>query len=175
MVASLRSLNIPVTVNLLHNDRGIVAISGEDYLDLWEHHHRESRVISHIEYEYGKALLRGERREWRCRAGSRHIYVDEFGKAQFCASQRGRLDKPIVDYTMDDIREHGKTLKGCEDGCAVFCVYRASQLDNDPVGVAKALLRSVRDQTVSIPFLRRNSSNRRARPSLEHAGGTKRS
>jgi molybdenum cofactor biosynthesis enzyme MoaA len=174
MVAGLRKLNIPVTVNLLHNDRGAVSISCQDYLELWEHHHRESRVISHIEYDYGKALLNGESRKWRCRAGSRHLYVDEFGNAQFCASQRGRLNKPIVDYTMDDIREHAKTTKGCEDGCAIFCVYRASQLDNDPIGVAKAVVRSVRDQTISIPFLKRNGGNRSGRTALEHAGGTKR-
>jgi molybdenum cofactor biosynthesis enzyme MoaA len=175
MVAGLRSFDIPVTVNLLHNDKGYVAISGDSYLELWEHHYRESRVISHIEYEYGKQLLNGgPKKDWRCRAGSRHIYVDEFGKAQYCASQRGRLNKPIVDYTMDDIREQGKTSKGCEDGCAVFCVYRASQVDNDPMGVARALLRSVRDRTISIPIRKKNAGNGASTNSLERAGESKR-
>jgi molybdenum cofactor biosynthesis enzyme MoaA len=151
MVAELRRLGIPVTVNLLHDDQGRVSISGGAYVDLWEHHHRRSKVISHIEYEYGRDLLKGKTRDWLCRAGSRHIYVDEFGNAQFCASQRGRLDKPIVEYTMEDIRRHSKEQKGCESGCAVFCVYRASQVDNDPIGVAKALMKSLRNKTLSIP------------------------
>ena len=174
IVAELRRLEIPVTVNLLHNDKGMVAIKGSSFVDLWEHHYDHSRVISHIEYEYGKSLLEGERRDWLCRAGSRHVYVDEFGKAQFCASQRGRLDKPIVEYTRADMQRHAREKKGCEKGCAVFCVFRASQFDNDFVGVAKALLKSVRNNTISIPVRAGNSRRRGAQSSLETAGDTKR-
>lgn len=174
IVAELRRLKIPVTVNLLHNDKGMVAIKGDQYIDLWEHHYRESKVISYIEYEYGKSLLKGERKNWLCRAGSRHIYVDEFGNAQFCASQRGRLDKPIVEFTRADMRQHARESKGCEKGCAVFCVYRASQFDNDFLGVAKALLKSLRNSTISIPIRSGNAQAQKVRTPLETAGDSKR-
>ena len=174
IVAELRRLEIPVTVNLLHNARGHVTIAGSEYLELWEHHYKESKVISHIEYEYGKDLLNGKKTDWLCRAGARHIYVDEFGNAQFCASQRGRLDKPIVEYTREDMKQYASEPKGCESGCAIFCVYRASQLDNDPLGVAKALLKGMRDKTISIPVFRKDGGFRRQQPALEHAGESKR-
>ncbi|MDH3217566.1 MAG: radical SAM protein [Candidatus Krumholzibacteria bacterium] len=174
LVSELRRLNIPVTVNLLHDDRGRVSIGGDSYVDLWEHHHRTSKVISFIEYEYGKELLTGKSRQWSCRAGSRHLYVDEFGNAQFCASQRGRLNKPIVECTPADLQHYGNESKGCEDGCAVFCVYRASQLENDPVGLAKALLKSLRNRTLSFGSRSRDGRHPSSNTPLEHAGKTER-
>jgi molybdenum cofactor biosynthesis enzyme MoaA len=170
MVRGLRDFNIPVTVNLLHDERGAVEIEGDKYLEMWKYHHENSRVISHIEHGYGEALLKGERPEWMCRAGGRHIYVDEFGMAQFCASQRGRLNKPITEYTMEDVKRHSNEPKGCESGCAVFCVYRASQFDNDRVGVTKAVLKGMKDSTIKLPSLRRE---KRVASPLEHAGGAK--
>jgi molybdenum cofactor biosynthesis enzyme MoaA len=170
IVAELRRLDIPVTVNLLHDDRGRTAISGEHYAALWDHHHNHSKVISHVEYDYGKKLLAGETPDWHCRAGARHIYVDEFGNAQYCASQRGRLNKPIVDYTRVDIEEQRRARKGCERGCSVFCVYRASKLDNDLPGLAAALLKSVRNDTIRLPLQRRTGVRRALKIPLDTAG-----
>jgi len=172
MVAELRDLNISVTVNLLHDERGAAEISGDEYLELWDYHYKHSKVISHIEYDYGRELLQGKKKDWLCRAGSRHLYVDEFGKAQFCASQRGRLDKPITEYTRDDIKRYASEPKGCEKGCAVFCVYRASQLDNEPVNFTKALLKSVRQNTVSLRG--RSGNDRGAKATLTNAGPAER-
>lgn len=172
MVAELRRLNIPVTVNLLHDDRGKSLVSGTAYAALWDHHHNHSRVISSIEYEYGKVLLGGGAPDWHCRAGARHVYVDEFGNAQFCASQRGRLNKPIVEYTRADLKEQRKTKKGCEPGCSVFCVYRASKVDNDFPAVAKAVIKSIRNRTVHLPFTRQNGSRRTLKVPLEAADET---
>jgi molybdenum cofactor biosynthesis enzyme MoaA len=170
IVAELKRMDIPVTVNLLHDSKGRTTIAGPPYADLWEHHHKRSKVLSFIEYEYGKELLTGRTPDWHCRAGARHIYVDEFGNAQFCASQRGRLNKPILEYTRTDINEQRKTKKGCEKGCSVFCVYRASKVDNDLPAVAKALLKSIRNKTVHVPLTSRNGSRRSVRIPLETAG-----
>ncbi|MEJ2721864.1 MAG: radical SAM protein [bacterium] len=87
IVDELRRHNIPVTVNLLHDETGKTIISGPEYVELWDYHHNHSKVISFIEEDYGRELLQGRTRDWHCRAGSRHIYIDEFGMAQYCASQ----------------------------------------------------------------------------------------
>src|SRR5207245_5536558 len=94
-----------------------------------------------LDQDYGAQLLEGERPKWQCRAGSRFLYVDEFGNVQFCSAQRGRLNKPIVEYTQRDIRAYGRTYKGCEEGCALLCVYRDSVLDNRPVRTIASALR----------------------------------
>ncbi|UCC89914.1 MAG: radical SAM protein [Anaerolineales bacterium] len=133
-----------ISVGLVHDNRGTVAISGSDYLDLWEHLFQKGRPISCVEYEYGKQLLLGQRPVWQCRAGARYLYVDEFGNAQFCSAQRGRLDKPIMAYTRQDIRRHSATYKGCEAGCSLFCGYRSSQVDNALPSIATAMFHMLR-------------------------------
>ena len=133
-----------VSTGLVHNERGSVEVSGSDCLDLWEHFFRTSTPISTIEYEYGRQLLQGQRPVWQCRAGARYLYVDEFGNAQFCSAQRGRLNKPIGQYAQEDIGHHSRTYKDCEAGCSIFCVYRASQVDNAPLKLSKAMLEMLR-------------------------------
>jgi len=139
----IRKFGFSVSVNLIHNSRGMVEITGPEYLKLWEHHFHEGNPFSFIEYQYGKKLLEGQRPLWRCRAGSRHLYVDEFGKTQYCSAQRGRLNKPIVEYTQKNIRHQSRKYKGCEKGCSIFCVFRVSQLDNAPFSLAKAMFQGL--------------------------------
>ena len=138
----LESFGIAVSVNLVHDDTGRVGVGGPDYQELWEHHYRNGRPFSSIEYEYGKELLEGKRPSWQCRAGARFFYVDEFGNVQFCSAQRGRLNKAVTEYTSKDIRTHARTTKGCETGCSLFCVYRDSQVDNAPMSLIRAACQS---------------------------------
>ena len=121
------------SIDLLHEADGRVAIGGEEYLKLWDYHYKEGKPITAIDYDYGKQLLQGERPKWKCRAGSRSLYVDEFGLVQYCSSQRGRLNKPVESYTRKDLKEQSKTFKGCEEGCGLLCVYRDSLIDNAPL------------------------------------------
>lgn len=65
------------------------------------------------------------------------------GKVQLCSSQRGRLGKPITEYSVADIREQSRTYKGCESGCSLFCVFRDSQLDNAPLSMARSLFQGL--------------------------------
>lgn len=145
IVCALRSFPFAISVNLIHDAQGQVAIQGHQFLQRWNEHFDSGRAVSFIERDYGAALLRGERPRWQCRAGSRYLYIDEFGKAQFCSSQRGRLDKPIVEFSKADLDIHARTAKGCESGCSLLCVYRVSQADNAPfqalLGVAQAAFR----------------------------------
>jgi MoaA/NifB/PqqE/SkfB family radical SAM enzyme len=125
----LGQLGIFVSVGLVHDETGMVEIHGSDCLDLWEKFYRKGTPISFVEYAYGKQLLQGRRPAWKCRAGARYLYVDEFGSAQFCSAQRGS----------PGLHLHSGTYKDCEAGCSIFCVYRASQLDNAPLRLLKAM------------------------------------
>jgi MoaA/NifB/PqqE/SkfB family radical SAM enzyme len=140
----LQALGIPVAVNLIHDERGVVAVGGPEYVEMWDEHYLSGIPFLPIDYEYGRQLLRGLRPAWHCRAGARFLYVDEFGKVQFCSAQRGRLDKPVTEYGMDDLRVHGRTRKGCEAGCSLLCVYRDSQLDNAGFGLLRTAYRTLR-------------------------------
>src|SRR5207302_68538 len=122
---------------------GAIQIQGEQYLELWKEYYVDRSPQAFLDQAYGAQLLRGQRPQWKCRAGSRFLYVDEFGKTQFCSAQRGRLNKPTLEYTRQDLRAWGRTYKGCEEGCALLCVYRDSVLDNRPgrtIGAALLLV-----------------------------------
>lgn len=136
-------IGIPMSLSVMHDEKGAVAITGEPYLELYDYYGKNNNHFgfSLIDYGYSRKLLQGKTPSWKCRAGARSLYVDEFGNVQFCASQRGRLNKPVEQYTWDDIREHSKTHKGCESGCAVDCVFRASQVDNDKFSLLRAIVK----------------------------------
>jgi MoaA/NifB/PqqE/SkfB family radical SAM enzyme len=143
-LAELGRMDIPVSVNLIHDANGMVAVSGAEYVEMWDEHHQSGRQLASLEYDYGRRLLQGERPSWHCRAGARFLYVDELGKVQFCSAQRGKLGKPLSEYSRDDMRAHSASRKGCEAGCSLLCVYRDSQLDNEPMSWAREVYRAVR-------------------------------
>ncbi len=131
------------SVNLVHDEHGQVQVQGRDYLDKWHAHFLSGKALSFFEKSYGAKLLKGERPVWRCRAGSRYLYIDEFGMVQFCSAKRGQLNQPILSFRMADLRRHASTYKGCESGCSIFCAYRASMPDNSPIRAALSLAESV--------------------------------
>lgn len=140
-ICELEDLGFPVTIDLLHNGHGTVAIQGADYADLWKRYYVDRTAHAVLDQDYGAQLLEGNRPQWHCRAGHRFIYVDEFGNVQFCSAQRGRLNKPVVEYTKRDLQTHGRSYKGCESGCALLCVYRDSVIDNRPMHTLASLLK----------------------------------
>jgi MoaA/NifB/PqqE/SkfB family radical SAM enzyme len=141
LMREIEEFGFRMSVNLIHNSKGYVTIEGQPYLDLYEEFYREGKPFTYIDYEYGKQLLQGERPDWKCRAGARYLYVDEFGKVQLCASQLGRLGTPIEEYTAADLREHSRSYKDCEEGCSVGCAFRCSQVDNDKPQFVKSVLK----------------------------------
>ena len=80
-------------------------------------------------HDYRSALLAGKSAPFRCRAGSRYLYVDEFGVAHWCSQQRERFGIPLAQYTAADLRQQFLTLKGCEAHCTVGCARTNSARD----------------------------------------------
>ncbi len=74
-------------------------------------------------------IAHGKENQWRCRAGSRYLYVCEDGLVHYCSQQRGYPGKPLAQYTLDDIRREYRTAKSCAPRCTVACVHQVSQID----------------------------------------------
>ncbi len=138
-VDRIRDFGFYVSIGLFHDGNGQLQVRGDDYLQLWDEHFDRGAPYTTLDREYGKKLLQGESPKWKCRTGSRMLYIDEFGLVQYCSSQRGRLNKPITEYTLSDLREQSQTYKGCEEGCSLLCAYRNSILDNESGKVLKEL------------------------------------
>jgi MoaA/NifB/PqqE/SkfB family radical SAM enzyme len=74
-------------------------------------------------------IAHGKENEWRCRAGSRYLYICEDGLVHYCSQQRGYPGKPLLAYTRDDVRREYRTAKACAPRCTVACVHQVSAID----------------------------------------------
>jgi MoaA/NifB/PqqE/SkfB family radical SAM enzyme len=133
-----------VSVNIMHDEHGQSLVQGPEFERAWTRHFASGRAFSYLEEDYGRRLLSGEKPDWTCRAGSRFLYVDEHGTVELCSGQRGRIGKDVESFTAEDMEANRTQPKGCEKGCSILCVYRDSLLDNDPVALARALVRGIR-------------------------------
>ncbi|HET9485594.1 MAG TPA: radical SAM protein [Xanthomonadales bacterium] len=79
--------------------------------------------------DYRARLIETGKADFKCRAGSRYLYIDEAGIVHWCSQQRGVFTKPLADYTFDDLREQFHTKKACASTCTVGCVRSASRWD----------------------------------------------
>ncbi len=80
-------------------------------------------------HDYRSRLLAGKPSPFKCRAGSRYIYVDEFGVARWCSQRSQRFGIRLAEYTEADLRRQFLTRKGCEAHCSVGCARTNSALD----------------------------------------------
>jgi MoaA/NifB/PqqE/SkfB family radical SAM enzyme len=79
---------------------------------------------------YQKYIARGIPRDWRCRAGSRYLYICEDGLVHYCSQQRGYPAIPLEKYTSLHLKHEYYTLKSCAPRCTIQCVQHVALLDN---------------------------------------------
>jgi MoaA/NifB/PqqE/SkfB family radical SAM enzyme len=75
-------------------------------------------------------IAHGVENKWRCRAGARYLYICENGLVHYCSQQRGYPAKPLMEYTVEDIRREYRTTKECAPRCTVACVHQVGYIDN---------------------------------------------
>jgi MoaA/NifB/PqqE/SkfB family radical SAM enzyme len=80
--------------------------------------------------DFQAAIARGEPNAWRCRAGSRYLYICEDGLVHYCSQQRGFPGVPIADYTPADVKREFLTAKSCAPNCTIGCVHKISYIDH---------------------------------------------
>lgn len=134
LVKEIQSLGFFMTVNLLHDDGGLLnrgLLEQQDLETLFseiQSHRRRSfthRFGEGWEYE----MIRTGRSDWKCRAGSRYLYVDENGIVSYCSQRRGEPGIPLLEYGRTETQRFFVERKGCEPQCTISCVRRASALD----------------------------------------------
>ena len=76
------------------------------------------------------AIAEGRANDWRCRAGSRYLYICEDGLVHYCSQQRGYPGVPVAEYTREDVKREFLTAKSCAPNCTIGCVHRISYIDH---------------------------------------------
>jgi MoaA/NifB/PqqE/SkfB family radical SAM enzyme len=129
VVAFAAKMGFTPRVLLVHDNEGQLKL-GPDEVKVFE------KIVktlpkSRVDFSnYRKRLVRDGSAPFKCRAGSRYLYVDEFGKVNWCSQTRNVWSKPLLDYTLDDLREQFFKHKPCNPTCTLGCARSCSQLDN---------------------------------------------
>jgi len=79
---------------------------------------------------FQREIAYGRPHEWRCRAGSRYMYICEDGLVHYCSQQRGYPGIPIEKYTVEDLRREYHTEKSCAPYCTISCAQQIALVDN---------------------------------------------
>ncbi|MES1178785.1 MAG: radical SAM protein [Myxococcales bacterium] len=80
-------------------------------------------------HDYRERILQTGSAPFKCRAGSRYLYVDEFGDIHWCSQTRGVFKKPLLEYSKSDLKTQFYTKKTCADACTIGCVRTQSAYD----------------------------------------------
>ena len=80
--------------------------------------------------EFQQAIAEGRPNDWRCRAGSRYLYICEDGLVHYCSQQRGYPGVPLGGYTTADVKREFLTAKSCSPNCTIGCVHHISYIDH---------------------------------------------
>ncbi|HEX8194945.1 MAG TPA: radical SAM protein, partial [Pyrinomonadaceae bacterium] len=122
-------LGFSSTVGVIHDNDGLLKPLGERESEIyWAVKNLGSRSYARWNW-FQNDLVDGKEYNWRCRAGSRYLYIDETGMVNWCSQQRGTPGIPLADYTMQDFDREYITEKWCAPTCTIQCVHQVGLLD----------------------------------------------
>jgi MoaA/NifB/PqqE/SkfB family radical SAM enzyme len=123
------SLGFTSTIGIIHNGDGQMLPLGEEERRVY-HAMKAMEKGSYARFNgFQDNIAAGRPNEWRCRSGSRYLYICEDGLVHYCSQQRGYPAKPLAEYSVEDIRREYVSEKGCAPHCTVSCVHQVSYLD----------------------------------------------
>jgi MoaA/NifB/PqqE/SkfB family radical SAM enzyme len=115
-------------VLLIHDGDGQFKLSPEEH-ELYKEVEEKLGARWRQAGNYRTRLLEHGRAPFKCRAGSRYLYIDEFGMVRWCSQTREWWGRDLMDYGPADLREQFYTKKSCNEQCTVGCVRNNSKLD----------------------------------------------
>jgi MoaA/NifB/PqqE/SkfB family radical SAM enzyme len=123
-------LGLTSTVGILHDASGQLQPLSAEQQRIFE------QIMSYGKGSYARLnrfqrdIAGGHEHEWRCRAGSRYLYICESGLVHYCSQQRGYPGIALEKYTHAHLKYEYNTRKTCAPRCTVSCVQQVAMLDN---------------------------------------------
>jgi MoaA/NifB/PqqE/SkfB family radical SAM enzyme len=79
--------------------------------------------------DYREKLISKGKAPFRCRAGSRYLYIDEFGTVRWCAHTAETFGKQLMAYDGVDLKREFYRTKDCNAHCTLGCARSSSMVD----------------------------------------------
>ena len=129
VVSFALKMGFAARVLLVHDEHGQVKLNSEElrsFRNVVGMLPRRWREPS----DYRERLIRQGSAPFKCRAGSRYLYIDEYGMVNWCSQTRTVWSKPLMGYTLKDLREQFYKYKSCHATCTLNCARSQSYFDN---------------------------------------------
>ena len=123
-------LGLTSTLGIIHNGAGqLVPLSDEEQA-IYEQLRDDGKRSWTRFYKFQDDIAQARPHEWKCRSGSRYLYICEDGLVHYCSQKRGYPGIPLAQYTKEHIRREFYTKKPCAKFCTVACVHVVATFDN---------------------------------------------
>jgi MoaA/NifB/PqqE/SkfB family radical SAM enzyme len=129
VVSFAKQMGFVPRVLLIHDNEGQLKLNSDEVKAF-------EKVVSQLPKrlvdfsDYRTRLVKNGSAPFKCRAGSRYLYIDEYGQVSWCSQTRKVWSKDLMDYTFADLREQFYQYKSCHATCTLGCARSASQMDN---------------------------------------------
>ncbi|MBI2343965.1 MAG: hypothetical protein HYV02_06510 [Deltaproteobacteria bacterium] len=128
VIATAKAMGFRPRVLVVHGPDGQIRLSAEER----KGYTRLQKMIGRHLFEFSRyrhQLVTTGEAPFKCRAGSRYLYVDEYGTVGWCSQTRQFFGKPLAEYTYGDLRRQFHTPKACHRQCTLGCVRSSSVFD----------------------------------------------
>jgi len=123
-------LGFTSTVGIIHDHNGQLKPLGTRELEIFEEIMTLGKRSFSRFNDFQHNVARAKEHTWRCRSGSRYLYICEDGLVHWCSQQRGYPGIPLTQYTPEMRHREYSTEKFCGPKCTVSCVQQVGILDN---------------------------------------------
>ena len=127
-----KELGFATTVGIVHDHTGQLRPLGDRergvYQQIVEVGGKSFSTFAYYN-QFQKNLIEGNPNDWKCRAGSRYLYICENGLVHYCSQQRGTPGIPLEQYGEEDLEREFHSVKSCAPFCTISCVHQVSMID----------------------------------------------
>jgi MoaA/NifB/PqqE/SkfB family radical SAM enzyme len=153
-------LGFTSTVGIIHDHKGQLKPLDEKQIGIFEEIMEMGKRSFSRFNEFQHNVARAKEHNWRCRSGSRYLYICEDGLVHWCSQQRGYPGIPLAEYTPEMRKREYATKKFCAPRCTVSCVQQIAILDNwRDVQTLKPLPRTAKAKTPELVSIGSNSGD----------------
>jgi MoaA/NifB/PqqE/SkfB family radical SAM enzyme len=127
-----KDLGFATTTGIVHDDTGQLRTLGDRerqvYQQIVEIGGKSFSTFAYYN-QFQKNLIQGKPNDWKCRAGSRYLYICEDGLVHYCSQQRGSPGIPLERYGAEELEREFHSVKSCAPFCTISCVHQVSMID----------------------------------------------
>lgn len=128
VVEFARSHGFQPRIVLIHDENGQIKLSPRE-LDVYREVKKRIGSAAEEAGDYRERLMEKGVAPFRCRAGARYLYVDEFGEVHRCSQTKEQFSKHLFDFDLADLKRQFQTKKPCNSRCSIGCARTASAFD----------------------------------------------